>query len=359
MAQWARKTTFRQHRAGARGAALLVLAACAGDPSPRLPERHVAGMTPLVTAESEILSGPNDIAIDVDGNIYVLDYLLAQIIVLSPTGERLRTIGRKGKGPGEFQLPRSFTLSGDTLRVVDVGNGKLQVVGLHGDFVRSTPLPPGASMGPMDVDAEGRLLVGTLGLQDALVSYHDARGNQVRTLGTPPAPAPTMLDFTSIKKEILAGTVPAMFRNTALPVFAEDGGAWIVLNGEGQVQRYDSTGALQASAQLVVPEMERIWADVVERTRAIMGDQRRLAGLAYVSDAAVVGHTLWLLLNVPEGDPTVMLALSAAGTAERRVQFADVIGAKYFAIDRRRARIVFVLTANASVVAAPWTEETL
>jgi len=109
----------------------------------------------------------------------------------------------------------------------------------------------------------------------------------------------------------------------------------------------------------VVPEMERIWADVVERTRAIMGDQRRLAGLAYVSDAAVVGHTLWLLLNVPEGDPTVMLALSAAGTAERRVQFADVIGAKYFAIDRRRARIVFVLTANASVVAAPWTEETL
>ena len=282
---------------------LLLLAACASEPSTQQAELRVEGMTPVVTAESEALSGPNDIAADAGGRIYVLDYLLAQIVVLSPSGERLRTIGRKGSGPGEFKLPRSFTLSGDTLRVVDVGNGKLQVVALDGTFVRNTPLPVGASIGAVDVDDSGRLVAATMGTEDALATYHDAAGTLVRTFGTPRAPVSTMLDLTAMKKEILGGTVPALFRNAALPVFAPDGGVWLILTGEGEVERYDSTGAQEVAVPFEAPEMEAIWANVVERTKETMGNPRRLVGFSYVADASTAGELLWALLNVPEVDP--------------------------------------------------------
>ncbi|MCH7549062.1 MAG: DUF1800 family protein [Candidatus Krumholzibacteriota bacterium] len=43
---------------------------------------------------------------DKSGEIYLLDTQLSEIVVLSASGEYLRTIGREGEGPGEFERPR-------------------------------------------------------------------------------------------------------------------------------------------------------------------------------------------------------------------------------------------------------------
>lgn len=311
-----------------------------------------------MTQASELLSGPNDIAIGDDGAIYVLDYLLAQVVVFSPSGELLRTVGRHGSGPGEFELPRSFLLSADTLRVVDVGAGKLQIIDSESRFVRATPLPPAASMGDVAVNDAGAILVSSLGMHDALVTYYDEAGRELRRVGTPPAPTPTIANFTAIKKEILSGSVPALFRNTVLPVFGPDGGFWLVLKGEGLVQRYDSLGSLLLSAPLAMPEMQRIWQHLVAFTRTIMNDQRRMAGLAYVTDALARGDTLWVLLNMPEDDPSVILAIRGDGTVAQRSVFTEVHGARGFALDRPRNRVLFLVPSQASVIAAPWPGRT-
>ena len=39
------------------------------------------------------------------GNVYVVDHVNAQIAAFSPEGRLLWKRGRKGDGPGEFQLP--------------------------------------------------------------------------------------------------------------------------------------------------------------------------------------------------------------------------------------------------------------
>ncbi len=44
-----------------------------------------------------------DVGVDDEENIYVLDFLEAHIRVFKKNGEYLRTIGRKGQGPGEIQ----------------------------------------------------------------------------------------------------------------------------------------------------------------------------------------------------------------------------------------------------------------
>ena len=50
-----------------------------------------------------------------DGTIYVLDHQAAEVRAYSPGGEYLRTIARRGEGPGEIAEGNGIILSGDTL----------------------------------------------------------------------------------------------------------------------------------------------------------------------------------------------------------------------------------------------------
>ncbi|WP_420462478.1 6-bladed beta-propeller [Candidatus Palauibacter sp.] len=50
-----------------------------------------------------------------DGTIYVLDYLAAEVRAYSPDGEYVRTVARRGEGPGEILEANGIRLSGDTL----------------------------------------------------------------------------------------------------------------------------------------------------------------------------------------------------------------------------------------------------
>jgi len=53
-----------------------------------------------------------DVGVDPSGNIYVVDARNFRVQVFAPSGSFLRTIGRKGQGPGEFELPSSVCFGG-------------------------------------------------------------------------------------------------------------------------------------------------------------------------------------------------------------------------------------------------------
>jgi hypothetical protein len=55
-----------------------------------------------------------DIQVDTDGNIYVLDRGNHRLQVFDKDGKYLRTIGKKGQGPGEFNAPRGLQLDDET-----------------------------------------------------------------------------------------------------------------------------------------------------------------------------------------------------------------------------------------------------
>jgi hypothetical protein len=85
-----------------------------------------------------------------DGTIVVGQPQDSRVLFYSPTGRRLATFGRRGEGPGEFNLVawrRGFVA--DTFWVVDgVGRTRVTMVDRTGKLVRSvmppTPLPPEA-----------------------------------------------------------------------------------------------------------------------------------------------------------------------------------------------------------------------
>lgn len=66
------------------------------------------------------------VRIDDQGNIFALDGMKARITIFSPGSEVIRTIGRSGSGPGEFQFPTGFAfLRNGGLVVNDFGGHTL------------------------------------------------------------------------------------------------------------------------------------------------------------------------------------------------------------------------------------------
>ncbi len=75
----------------------------------------------------------SDVLVDDDGNLFLLDMQLSQVSVYSPDGEFLRTLSRKGDGPGEVRRSNVMLILPDgNLGIVQTFPGKIIMVGLDG-----------------------------------------------------------------------------------------------------------------------------------------------------------------------------------------------------------------------------------
>ncbi len=89
---------------------------------------------------------PCDIAGDSEGNLYVLDGGNHRVQKFDNQGKYLKTFGRSGQGPGEFQRPLSIEIGEDGhVYIADWDNCRLEVFSSQGKYVGSiklmTPVP--------------------------------------------------------------------------------------------------------------------------------------------------------------------------------------------------------------------------
>ena len=77
--------------------------------------------------------GARAIEVDGEGRIYVLDTGNSRVQVFDSKGEFLRSIGRKGQGPGEFMHPSVMALRGGRLFVGDFNTARVSVWTLDAD----------------------------------------------------------------------------------------------------------------------------------------------------------------------------------------------------------------------------------
>jgi hypothetical protein len=82
-----------------------------------------------------------DIAVGPDGSIFVLDNMAADVRVFDQAGVHLRTIGRRGAGPGEFSRAAAavFLVGDERLVIPDMGNSRINSLDLNGEFLGSIP----------------------------------------------------------------------------------------------------------------------------------------------------------------------------------------------------------------------------
>jgi hypothetical protein len=313
-------------------------------------EFEVTALDTLITLESELLAAPVDVTVDEDGNVYVLDARLASIVVLPVADGAPVTLGAQGAGPGELDGPGAVAVASDSIRVIDSGNGRVQVLTSDGTPVRSYPLTA-ERLGGIALNGNGHVAVSTHGLvEESLVLTFGPDGEPLAGIGAPVVPPHQFWDMAAIRAEILDGQVPQPLRNMSRPTLDSQGALWLALSTEGIVQRYDAEGTLLWALPLEEPEMPGIKERFFQRNREL--NIPGFAVLSYVSDGVVVDGTLWLLLNVPDTDPCVVLVISGEGVLRQRLTFPNLTGATQLAVDPDRRLLYLAVPPMAGLVAS-------
>ena len=131
--------------------------------------------TTLANSPGGALSNPGDVAVDSNGNAYVID-LKNRVVKVSPSGQYLAQWGGTGSGAGQLNTPMSIEFSAvgqNALYVSDARNFRVAKFGVTGSWLGSFG-SKGTGNGQMTKDARGIAVDGS-----GVVYVADVGGNRV------------------------------------------------------------------------------------------------------------------------------------------------------------------------------------
>ena len=102
---------------------------------------------PEITITDEAMAGkdffslPMDLAVDDKGSLYVTDYQANNIKKFDAQGKFIKTIGKTGQGPGDFNGPANIEFSKGRLYVREGMNMRVSILNSDGAFIKSTAIP--------------------------------------------------------------------------------------------------------------------------------------------------------------------------------------------------------------------------
>ncbi len=125
---------------------------------------------------------PEDIAVDSKGNIYVSDRIKNRVQVFNKTGLYIRTIGKEGRGKGEFmKFTDMYVDVFDNLYIADNDNKRIQVFTPAGNFLKEIPVDV-KDPRYLTVDSKKNVYVHHVG-DKAAVRKYDFEGNKIAAFG--------------------------------------------------------------------------------------------------------------------------------------------------------------------------------
>jgi hypothetical protein len=140
-------------------------------------------------SEEYMFSRLRSLAVDDEERIYVLDSKEAHVKVFDRQGKYLRTIGRKGQGPGEFQSPLTVYITGQNELVVEDITRQLAFFSLEGKFKRNLLTAKTGALA-IDMDSEGNLIATVIVREQENPRYElqkfDPDLNYLHSLGSSP-----------------------------------------------------------------------------------------------------------------------------------------------------------------------------
>jgi len=314
-------------------------------------EHHLAHFDTLITTESGLIGIAADLAVAPDGRVWIADPVLHRVLVVDPEDGAARPIGREGSGPAEFTAPMALAVTDSVAFVLDFGNRRIQRFHTDGTPLGATPIEVVVYL-PADIDERGALLVPTLGMDSSLATFVPPVGSGLERLrlGEPLADPPRMISRARIREQALRGEIPREFRNNILPILDPEGDMWLVLQGEGVLQRYDRHGGQVYSVAIADPEIAAARDAFFAAWTSDDGPADYPVPWSAVAGAVVDGE-LWLRIGPGSDGRSVIAVLDAAtGRILRRLVLGLGTPAGSFAVDRSRERIYVALPDEAAVV---------
>lgn len=128
--------------------------------------------------------GATDVTFATNGHIYVADgYCNGRVIEYTPDGKKVREWGRRGAGPGEFNVAHAIAMGPDgNLYIADRENGRLQWFDEDGKYVGERKF--GGQLYSVAIGSTGDLYVGTrprgvAGWKDAFIFKFDPKSGRI------------------------------------------------------------------------------------------------------------------------------------------------------------------------------------
>ncbi|HJQ64725.1 MAG TPA: 6-bladed beta-propeller, partial [Burkholderiales bacterium] len=290
----------------------------------------------------------SDLIVAHDGSVYLADSQTNQILLIDSEGRLAKTIGQGGAGPGEFARPSSLVQLGDTLAVVDLGNGRLQFLSLTGEPLGTMSLPPG--MAPPAVGSSLFFVSPTWGTDSVLAIIRGRDGSIRGRIGTIEGAPSNLIRLSELKAEIQEGRVPGIFMNTAQAAVGPAGTIWLTVPARASVERFDSMGVSQWSVVLEDSAFDGVRTHWIAMNAA--AEMNQLLSLRYILDVQSVGGDLWVLLGQSLVGPATIRVIKADGSFGARITFTYVTGTGQFAVDVERRRVYFARPETAELLGA-------
>jgi hypothetical protein len=108
-----------------------------------------------------VLNRPIDLHLDSQGLIYVMDWGDTNIKVFNQSGNQVRTVGKKGQGPGEFDTPADFKIGqNDRIILLDSRQHRISILDSDGSYVSGFRVE--GNCFELDVDAKSRIYLSAI-----------------------------------------------------------------------------------------------------------------------------------------------------------------------------------------------------
>lgn len=187
------------------------------------------------------------LSFDVDawGRIFVLDDLAQEVRVFDSDGAFVRTVGRKGEGPGEFLQAGSVDLSRNgEIWVMGMSQGRVAIFDTAGTFMRQEPTLAGGMVlkpYPGGFDPVGRYNVVLRGGGLRRMARFDQSFSPIDTISLPENPEET--EYFELVNEGGGGIrVGVPFQGFMTWRFSRTGTVWTLLAGRYQLTEMTSDG---------------------------------------------------------------------------------------------------------------------
>jgi hypothetical protein len=232
----------------------------------RLPDRDVALTGELedvfCVGEEEgdswqVFSFIPAVTFDATGNLYILDRDNARVVVLGPDGRFLRSIGKKGEGPGEFGLPMNLTILSDgRLAVFDGASGTVSLFDRSGRYLSflRPDIPGGRGRADMYAHPRGGLFMigsnfvispnGPPQVSDSLPLLRVSDDGKTTTLFKAPTAAPSVNTAGSANRREIRITGAPIFSPQVNWAPLPDGRVAVSWNANYDINLVNANGAV-------------------------------------------------------------------------------------------------------------------
>jgi len=271
-------------------------------------------LNPLLTFKSDSITSPADIDLIGSDSLAVFDMQLASVQIYNRQGRLLQSFGKKGKGPGEFGRPTGMQVSGDTIYVLDFATFGINEFSRKGEFLRRRSFD-GASMGFAQTSVLGAesYLTPANGKNGSLLHLQQSADSSFY-FGNAPVEKPGAVDIQQVKQQIQNKEVPSIFKNTVLTAF-DDQSYFAFLQAFSKLQRYSCDGELLWEQPVDLPVKEKIFTNFVEQNKKSQGNA--IYPLSYATAMQITADAIYILINVPEGDPQRIVEVDKTGKLQQ------------------------------------------